>query len=170
MRLIILIVSFSILAVASAANTESGRDYSVSHCLTTDPATSVVQVPWKERHHLEHDSIWYGSKSLAVLLAPNGRWTGMGAKHNYGNKLWFWSEDWVREEESQPNLRVSAREVNNPSLSSESGRATHGFHDYWEAMLTGLEFPSAGCWEVTATYRDATVSFIVRVQDSVATP
>jgi hypothetical protein len=30
--------------------------------------------------------------------------------------------------------------------------ATNAFGDGWSQMLVGMEFPSAGCWQVTAKY------------------
>jgi len=133
-------------------------------CPVTDPTTSKVEVPWEERNHLEHDRVWYGSESLAVLLAPDGKWHGMGPEENYGNKLWLWSVDWDRRSETRPDLTVFARALHDQSVTSQSGKATHGFAHYWEAMLTGLGFPEPGCWEVVASYRDASVSFVVVVE------
>lgn len=132
-------------------------------CPVTDPTTSAVDVPWTERHHLEHDRVWYGSEALAVLLSPDGNWHGMGPDHDYGDKLWLWSADWDRDAEPEPALTVVAVGLRDPSLTSEADAATHGYSDYWEAMLTGLGFPAPGCWEVHARYRDASVSFVVLV-------
>ncbi|GIU91454.1 MAG: hypothetical protein KatS3mg011_0360 [Acidimicrobiia bacterium] len=33
--------------------------------------------------------------------------------------------------------------------------------------LVGLEIPQPGCWEITATYRDATLTYVVRVESPV---
>lgn len=132
-------------------------------CPVTDPTTSAVEVPWQQRQHLEHDRVWYGTEALAVLLSPDGRWHGMGAEGDYGDKLWLWSADWDRAAEPEPALSVVAVGLHDPSLTSEGDAATHGYSDYWEAMLTGLEFPAPGCWEVRARYRDASVSFVVLV-------
>jgi len=30
--------------------------------------------------------------------------------------------------------------------------ATNAFGEGWSRMLVGMEFPSAGCWQVTAKY------------------
>ena len=34
-----------------------------------------------------------------------------------------------------------------------------------EAMLVGIEFPTAGCWQLTAEYRDAVLSYVVWIKD-----
>ena len=135
-------------------------------CQSTSPTASQVQVPWKNQHHPGADSIWFGSKSLAVLLPSDGIWRGMGPDQNFGNKLWFWSEDWNAHEELRPELKVYARELNDETLKSEATSATHGYGHDWKAMLTGLGFPAPGCWEVTAFYRHAKVTFTTLVQDN----
>jgi len=136
-------------------------------CPMTNPKTFQVKVPWQNQHHPGADSIWFGSKSLAVLLAPDGIWTGMDRDQGFGNKLWFWSEDWNSREELRPELKVYARELNDKTLKSESTSATHGSAQDWTAMLTGLGFPASGCWEVSASYKESTVKFIVLVQDGI---
>jgi hypothetical protein len=32
-------------------------------------------------------------------------------------------------------------------------------------MLVGVEIPTAGCWQITASYRDAVLSYVVSVTD-----
>jgi hypothetical protein len=31
-------------------------------------------------------------------------------------------------------------------------------------MLVGIEIPTAGCWQITGQYRDASLSYVVRVE------
>ena len=35
--------------------------------------------------------------------------------------------------------------------------------DIGEAMLTGVEFPTLGCWEVTGQYKKTELSFVIWV-------
>ena len=34
-----------------------------------------------------------------------------------------------------------------------------------EAMLSGIEFPTPGCWQLTARYGDAVLSYVVWITD-----
>ena len=134
-------------------------------CKTTNPTTSQVPVPWQNKLDPGARSIWFGSESLAVLVPRDGVWGGSGRENDYGNKLWFWSEDWSLQEEPQPALKVYARELNDEKLRSESASTTHGYGPGWEAMLTGLGFPAPGCWEISSFYRASKVTFVVKVLD-----
>ena len=47
-----------------------------------------------------------------------------------------------------------------------AGPATNAARDdFGEAMLVGVEIPSPGCWQITASYGDAILSYVVSVTD-----
>ena len=39
---------------------------------------------------------WYGSNALAVLIAKDGRWHGMGPENDYRDKFWWWHDTQLR--------------------------------------------------------------------------
>jgi len=43
------------------------------------------------------------------------------------------------------------------------GPGTNASADFGTAMLVGIEVPTAGCWRLTATYRDRYLSYVVLV-------
>jgi hypothetical protein len=108
---------------------------------------------------------WYGSEALAVLLSGSGTWQGMGPRHKYRNKLFWWRQGYNGGTESRPELSVSARRLDGEAPPGQASRATNAYHkDFggW-AMLVMVEFPAGGCWEVTGHYKGETLSFVVQV-------
>jgi hypothetical protein len=84
-----------------------------------------------------YGDFWYGADALWTLLRPDGRWHSLPQDdHGYGQKvLWF----------------------------REGYDMTTEQRDVGEFMLTGVTLPSAGCWEITGSYRQTSLSFIVWV-------
>ena len=108
---------------------------------------------------------WYGSNELWTLLRPDGIWRNLPkSEAGYGNKVFWWREGYVWTEEPEPELAISARQLDGDAVVEKSVRATNGYHpDYGSFMLTGIELPALGCWEITGEYDDNTLSFVVWV-------
>jgi hypothetical protein len=88
----------------------------------------------------------------------------MGPKHNYRDKLFWWSFGFKPGMESQ--FEVTARSLDDPSAKADISPATNAHSPSlggW-TMLVGVEFPSAGCWEITGRYMGQALSFIVEVR------
>jgi hypothetical protein len=132
-------------------------------CPVTLPGSSAVEVPGQPSDEYR---IWYGSPELAVLLPSDGNWSGMGAKHHYRDKLWWWRRGYDPYEEPAPDLVIEATRLDGDSPAVRLDKATNGYGEGWSAMLTALEFPASGCWQVNARYRQALLTFVVRVGDS----
>jgi hypothetical protein len=103
------------------------------------------------------DRFWYGTPRLWTWLSRDGRSIRR-------DKSFWWSPDYSRAHEQQPDLRVVATSLTT-GVVARMQRATNAPSASlggW-AMLTMLEFPSAGCWSVTTTYRDYSVTFVTLV-------
>jgi hypothetical protein len=127
-------------------------------CPKTVASTDLLGEPFPSSDH------WYGGETLAVILRPGGIWRGMGLKHNFRDKLFWWSLGFEPGMES--NLKVSARKLDDPSAQADISRSTNAHSPSlggW-TMLVGVEFPSAGCWEITGRYLGQTLSFVVEVR------
>ncbi len=115
---------------------------------------------------------WYGSETLAVILRPDGIWRGMGPSHNFRDKLFWWSQGFKPGLES--NLKVTGKRLDANSPPADISDATNAKAESlggW-AMLVGVEFPSAGCWQITGNYFGQELSFVVEVRadDSASDP
>ena len=106
---------------------------------------------------------WYGTDQLAALIPRDGHWSGMGPARNYGDKFWWWAAGYSPSDDPVPNLVVSATQLDHQDSYSHSSKATHGYGDDWGAMLVGMEFPRAGCWQVTGSYRGRELRMVLEV-------
>ncbi len=121
---------------------------------TTASSTEIVET-WPQA-----DS-WFGSKALAVILPHNGIWPTTSPGHSISVKLFWWREGF--EPGSEANLLVQIERLDEGLNDAEISSPTNAGGESLGAwtMLTGINFPSAGCWEVTGKYLDDKLTFIV---------
>jgi hypothetical protein len=104
------------------------------------------------------DVFWYGTERLWTWLEADGT-------TSRSDKSFWWREgyDWMTE--TSPALLVTGRRLDAAAPAVTSSGATNGFReDIGAFMLTGLEFPTGGCWEVTGHYGGERLRFVVRVR------
>ena len=107
----------------------------------------------------------FGDESLAALVPADGTWRGMGASSRYRDKFWWWRKDSDARTESSPNLKLHAVKLDDSGIEFDAGLATAGYGPGWDSMLVMLEFPSPGCWQVTGSYRDTSLTMVFEVVD-----
>jgi VWFA-related protein len=115
-------------------------------------------------------TFWYGTPALWTMLPVDGTWRHIThADAGYRQKLFLWRAGYDGRAEQWPEVMVSGW-LNSASTTTAdlvvAERPTNAYRrDFggW-AMLAEIEFPVAGCWEVTAVYGDAELTFIVRVE------
>ena len=100
-------------------------------------------------------SVWYGTDELWTFLATDG-------DHGRRKSVW-WSVNFDGGvSEPQPDIDVVWRRIGGDSpLVIHADAPTNAFtDDQGLAMMNGIDPEEPGCWEVTATYRGATLSYI----------
>ena len=108
-----------------------------------------------------YDAVWYGTPELYTMINPDGkssenRWLG-------GEKTFWWSTDFSVSTEPEPSIEVTARRLDGEAT-YESDQKTHGMRDdIGDFMLVGVTIPEPGCWELTATYRGTSLSYVIWV-------
>jgi hypothetical protein len=105
---------------------------------------------------------WFGTEALWTQSRSDGEWP----TPSHMAKFFWWRRDYDPTKEPQPNLIVTGRRLDAPAPLVTSGRATNAYNasDIGSAMLTGFILPSAGCWEITGKYEEATtVTFVIRI-------
>jgi plastocyanin len=112
-----------------------------------------------------YDEVWYGTRHLWTMLPPAGQvWTAGSLPHE-GNgifqKMFWWSADWKLESELMPAISVSGVRLDGGGGTFGVAGGTNAIADFGTAMLVGVEFPFAGCWQVTAKYRDASLTYVL---------
>jgi hypothetical protein len=143
MKQLLFLLSFAVAALAPSA--------AFCDCPVTLPSSSPVELPAAK------GTGWYGSDALAVLLRSDGKWTSTRPDRNYGDKLWFWRRGYDAWTEIRPDLVLAGVKldggdaaqrvhINNATNATTESRS-------WSRMLVGMEFPSAGCWQITAIYK-----------------
>ena len=133
----------------------------VASCPVTRPPRPafVPPAPFPRRPPpLYGDVFWYGSERLWTWLEADGT-----ARRS--DKSFWWREGYDWQAEPSPPLLVTARRLDGTAPAVASPGATNGFRDDIGAfMLTGLDLPTGGCWEVTGHYRGQHLRFVVRVR------
>jgi hypothetical protein len=143
-------------------------DVSKTCPITKPPAQPFVPPPPYWKNH-GADQFWYGTESLWTLLGVTGVWhmhsNVSENKGFYTTKLTYWRRgfDWRRE--PNPTLTVNARQLDHeaPIVGADPANAVFVTTDK-PAMMTGIDIPSIGCWEITAKYHGDELSFVVSVQ------
>jgi hypothetical protein len=105
---------------------------------------------------------WFGSDELAVNLPNYGIWSVTKKDHLIAIKL-FWRSAGF-EPGMEKGLDVSVRNVNDPVHTAVVTPPTNAYAPDlggW-AMLVGIDFQGTGCWEITGTYEEQTLSFVVQ--------
>ena len=108
---------------------------------------------------------WYGSEGLAVMVPGNRAWGTTGANALIAVKLFWWSAGFKPGMES--NLNVSIRNLGGKLIDAVVSDPTNAHAESlggW-SMLTGIDFPSAGCWEITGAYLGQTLTFVIETVD-----
>lgn len=81
----------------------------------------------------------------------------------YVQKTVFWHDGFDTLSEPNPDLTASGRRLDPSTTSFLFSDAMYGWDETGGFMLMGISIPTEGCWEITAEYLDAQLSFIVLV-------
>jgi hypothetical protein len=147
-------------ATASTLGTSRHVPSSLSCPVTRPPGRPFVpSAPYPRRPPpLYGDVFWYGTEGLWTWLEADG------TAHRSDKSFW-WREGYDWRTETSPSLLVTGRRLDAAAPAVTSSDATNGFReDIGAFMLTGLDFPTGGCWEVTGHYRGQRLRFVVRVR------
>jgi hypothetical protein len=77
------------------------------------------------------------------------------------NKIFWFSVDYDRHREGNANLKVTGRRLDGDAPPLWTLPTTNALGDPYDAMLTGVYMPTAGCWEITGEYKGQKLSFVV---------
>jgi hypothetical protein len=104
---------------------------------------------------------WYGSESFAASLPARGVWPTTAPGNLIAVKL-IWRSAGFRPG-MEANLDVTVKPLNGsqPTAVVVGNTNAHAESFGGWAMMTGLDFPNAGCWEITGRYRGEELRFVV---------
>lgn len=140
-------------------------------CPVTRPPDPRFTPPSPYSKYPSAGEFWYGTPSLWTAVPGDGVWYAL--PHNpegYTQKVFWWREGYSWTDEPEPQLTVTGRRLDagEPSVREAQplnvSKATNAFaSDIGSAMLVGVDFPTLGCWEITGSYADADLSFVIEV-------
>jgi hypothetical protein len=109
---------------------------------------------------------WHGTESLAVRLPVDGVWPTTAPGHLIAVKLIWRSAGFKPGMES--NLDVTVKPLNGARATAVVLGTTNANAESFGgwAMMTGIDFPNAGCWEITGRYRSQELRFVVETVQS----
>jgi hypothetical protein len=158
------LVSLLLLSQASLAQqlrTTALDDVPETCPVTRSPALPFVP-PWPYPLKAGPGAFWFGTDSLWTALPADGAWRDLP---HYRQKLFFGRKGYVVRTEPQPKLTVTGRRLDSPAPPLLADKAAN---NGWVKrdqpfIVTGINFPTFGCWEIIGRYRDAELTFVVWV-------
>ena len=159
--LCIIAVSGALLVMAACDRSESPADPVAGATATSCPVTIPPQPGFQPSASwsgtiLPEGSVWYGTDELWTFLATDG-------DHGRRKSVWWSASFGGGTFEPQPEIGVVWHRIDgdSPLVIHADAHGTNAFTDDqgW-AMMNGIDPEEPGCWEVTATYSGATLSYI----------
>lgn len=148
------------LALSSllAAPLTQGQPLSDSSCPVTVGSDSLGP-PFPESEN------WYGSEALAVILPEDGRWGITGPNALIAVKLFVWSAGFKPGMERDLSVKIEplSGQANDAVVGGATNAGAKSLGGW--TMLTGIDFPSVGCWRLTLDYLGQSLSFVVETYD-----
>ena len=137
-------------------------------CPVTTPPNPPFVAPAPHRPIPAAPDFWYGTEDFWTILRT-GAWHALPHdEHGSRQKVVFWSTSFDWRKEYPVPLRVSGRRLDREAPTFEKLGGTNAIFGDTAAMLTAIEVPTTGCWEITGSYHDHALKFVVKVEDESA--
>lgn len=105
---------------------------------------------------------WFGSRYLALMLPENGIWATTKPGHRISIKLFWYVEGYEPGRENGFSATIKRLDDGeNDAVISSATNAGGPNLGAW-TVLTGIDFPSEGCWEISAEFEGASLTFVVK--------
>jgi hypothetical protein len=156
------------LALATLA-TLSFSALTSAQCLTTLPPSPPFTPPAPYLTDAPEGSFWYGSNVLWTQLPIDGKWRAATHEEDgsiFRTKLMFWQRGFDWRNETEPKLIVTGKRLDGAAPTVAVAHANAVFIPSRDAagIMTMIDIPKMGCWEITAHYKGHDLSFVVSVE------
>jgi hypothetical protein len=137
-------------------------------CSVTKPASQSFVPPAPYPAKPSRGQFWFGTDRLWTRLPETGAWIGLvhytPSDPTFRQKLFFWRQGYDAHAETQAKLTVSGRRIDAPAQPLQTdGPGTGSWTADDQFLVTGINFPTIGCWEITGRYENDEVTFVVWV-------
>jgi hypothetical protein len=157
--------SASVIGAPTSGSENAPQSPSTS-CPVTAPQNPafIPPAPYDTLHSFQ-DHFWFGSNSLWTIIPANRVWDALPiSSEGYTQKILWWREGYVWDQEPEPNLVVTGERLDASAPPLNVSRATNAFaEDIGSAMMVGVDFPTLGCWKITGNYNGIELSFVIWV-------
>lgn len=152
-----------VLALAALSANQAGAQ---EGCPVTTPPNPPFVPPAPYRAVPDHGKFWYGIPELWALLPVEGIWHGGPHLREKGStiKLFLWQQGYSWRNESWPDILLAVRRLDAPAQPITSRGGTNAFVDNTTVMLTGVNLPAEGCWEITTSHNGHSLTFVISLQ------
>lgn len=111
---------------------------------------------------------WYGTDELWTNLPADGTWSGLPHyapdDPTFRQKLFFYRQGYDWHTEPQPTFTVIGKRLDAPASPLLSDKANNGCcTNHQSFIVTAINFPTTGCWQITGHYHDRELTFVVWV-------
>ena len=156
----------SAISETSTSFTEVVPKIPAANCSMTVPQNPVFMppAPYNTLSSFK-DYFWFGSNSLWTIIPANGVWDALPLNsEGYTQKILWWREGYVWDQEPEPNLIVTGERLDASAPPLLASKATNAFaSDIGSAMMVSVDLPTLGCWKINGKYNDAELSFVIWV-------
>jgi hypothetical protein len=137
-------------------------------CSVTKPGTQPFVPPPPYPAKPPRGQFWFGTDRLWTALPETGAWIGLGhytpSDPTFRQKLAFWRQGFDAHAATEAKLTVSGRRTDSlaPPLQTDGPGAPSWTGDD-QFFMSGINFPTTGCWEINGRYEDVKLTFVVWV-------
>jgi hypothetical protein len=137
-------------------------------CPVTKPAMQPFVPPSPYPAKPSRENFWFGTDRLWTALPETGAWIGLGhyspSDPTFRQKLFFWRQGFDAHAATAGKLTVTGRRTDSlaPPLQTD-GPGIPSWAGDDQFFVTGINFPTTGCWEITGRYEDVKLTFVVWV-------
>ena len=134
-------------------------------CPVTKPASQPFVPPPPYPAKPFRGQFWFGTDRLWTALPVTGTWRlghYTSDDPTFRQKLAFWRQGYDPHTEPRPNLTVSGRRTDSPASPLQTdGKGSGSWTSDDQFIMTGINFPTTGCWEITGHYENDELTFVI---------
>lgn len=137
--------------------------------VTQPPAQAFVPPsPYPSQH--SSGAFWFGTESLWLQLPTTGTWSGLPhdqpGNTAFSQKIQWWRRGYDWRTDMPSKLVVTGKRFDStaPPLVSQSNASGMGTGmDDRTFIISGLDIPTLGCWQITGDYKGDKLTFVIWV-------
>jgi len=142
-------------------------------CPVTKPGDRPFVPPSKYPKKLSKDHFWYGTDRLWVALPTVGTWAGLPhytpQDPTFRQKIMWWREGLDANADLRGRFKITGKRLDSlaPPLLSDpvsgvsGGVIEHGIIKGPPFIMSGVNFPALGCWEVIGHFEQDELTFVI---------